>query len=267
MRRDPGLFVAAAVLVFMAVTAGMAGLGLLGAHHAELVAEPMQAPGRGLPLGSDALGRDLLARTVQAARVSLGAGLLGAALTLVVGTGLGLGAGLAPAAGRPRVDAGLVALADLFSAVPPFVTLLAVGLLLGGGTGTVGVAVAAAAWPVVFRSVRQESRRVRDAGYCRASEVMGASEGAIAREHVLPHLAPLLGTAFVLQLGWAIQAEALLGWLGLSHPELPSWGRMIAEAVAYLPRGLVLPLLTAAVPLTVTVLAAQLLADRLSARS
>lgn len=266
MRRDPGLFLAAALLVFAATTAGMAGLGLVGAHHAQLVADPHLPPGRGLPLGTDALGRDLLARSVQAARVSLGAGVVGATLTLLVGTALGLTAGLSAATGRPRLDAALVALADLFSAVPPFVVLLAVGLLLGGGTGTVGVAVATAAWPVVFRTVRQESRRIRDAGYCRASALMGASEASIASEHVLPNLAPLLGTTFVLQFGWTIQAEALLGWLGLSHPALPSWGRMIGEAVAYLPRGLVMPLLAAAVPLTVTVLAAQLVADRLSAR-
>jgi len=237
-----------------------AALGLVGAEHQAFVADPYAPPGEGLWLGADSLGRDLGARVIQGAQVSLLVGLGGALLTLGIGGLLGALAGLR-GGGLDRL---LVAVTDAVAAIPPLIALLGGALILGPGVTSVILVIGLSQWTGVFRSVRAEAARLRGADFVRAAQAMGAGFGHTLRVHLLPHLAPLLLTSAVLNFVHAIKVEAVLAYFGQSAQELPSWGSLLAECGSELARGIWWPLVGASVPLALLVLVAQVLADRLS---
>jgi peptide/nickel transport system permease protein len=153
------------------------------------------------------------------------------------------------------------ALADAVASIPAIIGLLALGLVLGGGFAIVPLTIALVQWPAIFRAVRAEARRLRDATFTRASEAMGASPWWILRHHIIPHLAPLLAASFATSFAWAVQAEAVLGFLGLSPSDWPSLGRLMGEGASELARGFVWPVAFAGGTLFVAVASAQVLAD------
>lgn len=251
--------VALAGLASFVVLAVSAKLGLVAGGYAAAVGPEYMAPGPGAWLGTDALGRDLLARAIQGTRVSLAVGGLGALGMVAIGAGLGALAGVR---GR-AVDRSLVAVADAFAAVPPLVVLLAAALVATPGVVAAALAIACTQWTGVFRSVRAEALRVRASDHDRASVAMGAGTWHRVRWHLGPQLRPVLRTAVVLAFVYAVKVEAVLAYFGASEPDLPSWGRMLAESGSELARGIWWPTLAASVPLALLVLCAQVLADEL----
>lgn len=252
--------VALAFVTIIVLVAILASSGVVGASHHLLDADPHLRPGGEHWLGTDALGRDVAARVIQGARVSIGAGVLAAVGTVGIGSTLGAIAGLRGG----TTDRMLVALADSVAAIPALVALLGIGIALGPGLGTIAFAIAATQWVSVFRAVRIESARLREADFIRAAEAMGAGTLHQLRVHIVPNLLPLLSTSFALVFTWSVKAEAVLGYLGLSSTELPSWGRIMAEGGSEMARGIWWPILGAALPLALLVLSVQVLADRLS---
>lgn len=246
-------------LLGFAVLAGGAALGLWAGGFEAAVGREYLSPGPGAWLGTDALGRDLLARTIQGARVSMLVG-GGAALGMVVIGGI-LG-GLAGLRGG-WTDRLLAGLCDAVAAIPPIVMLLGAALLLRPGLGTAIVAIAATQWHGVFRGVRAEALRMRAADHDRAARAMGAGILHRVRWHLWPRLRPVLITALVLGFVYAVKVEALLAYFGASAQTLPSWGRLLAETGSELARGIWWPTAAASVPLALLVLCAQVLADRL----
>lgn len=243
---------------FVVLAAG-AAIGLWAGGFEAAVGREHMSPEPGLWLGTDALGRDLLARTVQGARVSLTVG-GGAALGLVALGGL-LGAFAGLRGGWS--DRLLVGLCDALAAIPPVVTLLGAALLLRPGLVTAIVAIAVTQWHGVFRSVRAEALRMRAADHDRAARAMGAGTLHRISWHLLPRLRPLLVVSLVLSFVYAVKVEALLAYFGASAQALPSWGRLLAETGSELARGIWWPTAAASVPLALLVLCAQVLADRL----
>ncbi len=251
---------ALAGLVGFALVAVGAALGLYAGEYARAVGPEHLSPGPGAWLGTDALGRDLLARAVQGARVSLAVG-GGAALGIVaIGGLLGALAGLRGG----WTDRLLSGLTDAVAAVPPIVVLLGAALVLAPGVSTAIAAIALTQWAGVFRGVRAEALRLRAADHDRAAVAMGAGVVHRIRWHLLPRLRPLLSTALVLSFVYAVKVEALLAYFGASAQDLPSWGRLLAESGSELARGIWWPTAAASVPLALLVLCAQVLADRLS---
>jgi oligopeptide transport system permease protein len=250
---------ALAGLVGFAVLALGAALGLYAENFEQAVAREHLAPGPGAWLGTDALGRDLLARAIQGARVSLAVG-VGAALGLV-----GIGAGLGALAGLRGgwTDRLLSGLTDAVAAIPPIVTLLAAALVLSPGMPTAIAAIALTQWAGVFRSVRAEALRLRASDHQRAAVAMGADTWHTLRWHLPRRLRPLLVTSLVLAFVYAVKVEAVLAYFGASAQSLPSWGRLLAESGSELARGIWWPTAAASVPLALLVLCAQVLVDRL----
>ncbi len=253
-----GRLALAGLLAFGALALG-AALGLYARDYAGAVGPELLSPGPGAWLGTDALGRDLLARAIQGARVSLAVG-GGAALGIVALGGL-LGA-LAGLRGG-WTDRLLAGLTDAVAAVPPLVILLGAALLLAPGIDTAILAIALTQWSGVFRGVRAEALRLRASDYDRAALAMGAGVWHRLRWHLLPRLRPVLATALVLSFVHAVKVEALLAYFGASAQTLPSWGRLLAESGSELARGIWWPTAAASVPLALLVLCAQVLADRL----
>lgn len=187
-----------------------------------------RAPGPGHPFGTDQLSRDVLARVVTGARISLAVALLAVALSASLGALVGVISGYWGGA----IDAVLMRFVDGALAIPRlFILLLVLAvwervpiLALIGLIGATG-------WFATSRLVRGEVLRIREEGYVRAAEALGARRRRIIFRHLLPNaLGPLL-VAATLGVGDVILLEAGLSFLGLGiQPPTPSWGGMILDS-------------------------------------
>ena len=196
------------------------------------LAERWLPPGRGHPLGTDELGRDVLSRLLHAGRVSLAVGYAVGLLVAVAGTAVGALAGLYGGV----VDTVLMRAVDVLLAVPTLpVYLIVAGLLPGGGVGRVVLILAAVGWPSVARLVRGQVLALREEAFVEAARACGASGARVLVRHILPHTAGPVVVAATLAAGHAILSESALSYLGLGIvPPAASWGNMLHRAQDYL---------------------------------
>lgn len=210
-------------------------------------------------LGSDSLGRDVASRLLAAGRVSLGVGLLALLLALILGTGVGLLAGLGPR----WLDRILMALVDAFLAVPLLFLLLALAAFLRPSLGAVVLFLGASTWMGVARLVRGQTLQAREQPWFLAARALGVGPLRLALVHLLPHLATPLVQDATLRLGDLILLEAALSFLGFGvPPPAPSWGNMAAEGFEVWRLAWWLPILPG-LAVAATVLAFALVADGL----
>lgn len=190
---------------------------------------PLAPPSAAHPLGTDDLGRDMLAALAQGGRTSLAIGALAGSLALALGTAWGVGAAMAGG----LAEALVMRAADVAASLP----LLLLALLLAAAFGPDDVALAAlvglARAPLVARVARAEARAVLAAGYVRAARALGASGPVLLARHVLPNAAPAVCAMAAVVFGGAVLAEASLAFLGLGDPSVTSWGRLIAQGSAF----------------------------------
>jgi peptide/nickel transport system permease protein len=212
--------------------------------------------------GTDAFGRDILARLWLAARVSLGVGVAGAALAGAIGIVLGV-----VAAWRGgTTDRIVMATSDALLAIPRLVLLLVIAALWGPGLAMVVIVLALTGWMSVARLVRADVLGVRTLPFVEAAEAIGVPTRTLLARHILPNALGSARTAITLGIGNAMLLESGLSFLGLGvQPPTPSWGNMIAGGRDWL---LTAPWIALApgIALIVTVVASTLLGDALSGR-
>ena len=185
-------------------------------------------PGLGHPFGTDQLNRDVLARVVTGARVSLSVALLAVGLSVTIGAAVGLVSGYWGGV----VDAGLMRLVDGALAIPRlFILLLVLATMERVPLPALIVLIGATGWFATSRLVRAEVLRIREETYVRAAEALGARRRHIILRHLLPNtMGPLL-VAATLGVGDVILLEAGLSFLGLGvQPPTPSWGSMVLDS-------------------------------------
>ena len=185
-------------------------------------------PGLGHPFGTDQLSRDVLARVVAGARISLSVALLAVALSATIGAAVGLIAGY----WGGMVDAALMRFVDGALAIPRlFILLLTLAVWERIPVAALVLLIGASGWFGTSRLVRGEVLRLREESYVRAAEALGARRRHIIFRHLLPNaLGPLL-VASTLGVGDVILLEAGLSFLGLGvQPPTPSWGGMILDS-------------------------------------
>ena len=212
--------------------------------------------------GTDELGRDVLARTLHGARVSVAAGLLASALALFLGAGLGAVAGWAGGA----ADRGVLFLVNVVQALPALVLVVTAASFLPPSFLVAAVLIALTGWTDMARIVRAEAKKIREAPFVDAARAAGASAPRLVLVHVLPHALPPAVALLPYVLGAAVLTEAALSFLGLGAPPPDaSWGRALAEARNLLP-GAWWCVLPPAAALFLLVLSARRLGDAAASR-
>jgi peptide/nickel transport system permease protein len=192
-------------------------------------AHALAAPGLQHWLGTDSFGRDVWARIIHGARISLAVGIGSTALGGFFGVIIGLASGYLSG----WVDLVFQRVTDILQALPLLVLALVMTAALGPSLPNVIIAIAIPLVPIVARVIRANTLALRELPFIEAAKSIGMSETRIALRHVLPNtLAPLIVLATA-QLGSTILTEASLSFLGLGIPEpYPSWGRMLSESAA-----------------------------------
>ena len=232
-RTVPGVIGTAILLIL--VLAAIFADQLAPTPNAQQLLQRLEAPSwaggeHGYFLGTDGLGRDILARMIHGARVSLMVGLLGVALSGGIGITLGLVAGYF---GR-RWDRIIMRVADVQQAIPALVLAVAVAAVLRPTVLNLIAILAITTWFTFTRVVRAEVLALREMLFVEAARVIGANGGRIIVRHILPNAAASIIVIATLMVGNLILFEASLSFLGVGVPvTTPTWGRMVFDGIEY----------------------------------
>ena len=186
---------------------------------------------RDYPLGTDQLGRDLLARVLHGARLALFIGTCTVLVTAVGGGVLGLLAGFL----ERWPSAVLMRLADVQLSFPFILLALTINAIVGLGLRNIILSLSAAGWVVYARVVRGEVLSVKQRDFVQAASALGAGRARLLLRHVLPNVAPSIIVVASLQFSQSIVAEAAISFLGFGvQPPTPAWGSMLSESRDFL---------------------------------
>ena len=190
------------------------------------LANQLQPPSASHWLGTDLQGRDVWARLVYGARISLSVGFLSQGIALAIGLTLGLISGFY----GKWVDETVMRLANVTLAFPSLLLLIALAAAFEPSLGTVLVTIGVVGWAGMARIVRGQVLVVRQLEYVQAARALGERDAVIIARHLLPNVIAPVVIAATLGIAGAIMAEAALSFLGLGvQPPTPSWGSMIAD--------------------------------------
>jgi len=195
-------------------------------------ASGLRPPGTpGHPLGTDQLGRDLLARVLHGARLALFIGVCTVVVTAVAGGLLGLVAGFV----ERWPSTVLMRIADVQLSFPFILLALTINAIVGLGLRNIILSLSAAGWVVYARVVRGEVLAVKQRDDVHAAAALGVGRARLLFRHVLPNVAPSIVVVASLQFSQFIVAEAAISFLGFGvQPPTPAWGSMLSESRDFL---------------------------------
>jgi peptide/nickel transport system permease protein len=219
-------------IVLVAALAALLGPSLTRYDpSAQTLAQRLEPPSRSHPFGLDELGRDILARLLWGARISLFVGVAVVSVSSVVGMALGSIAGYFGGA----VDDLISRAIDILMAFPGILLAIALVAVLGPSLTNVILALCVIGWVGYARLVRGQALRARELEYVQAARALGAGSARIVLKHVLPTAFPSVIVQATLGMAGAIIAEASLSFLGLGvQPPTPSWGTMLDAGRSHL---------------------------------
>lgn len=220
------------VIVAIAILAAIAGPALTPYDSAsQELARRLEPPSLAHPLGLDELGRDILARLLQGARISLLVGTAVVSVSSAAGMLFGSIAGYFGGA----VDNLISRVIDVLMAFPGILLAIALVAVLGPSLVNVVIALSVIGWVGYARLVRGQALRAREFEFVQAARAAGASPARIVLRHILPTAIPAVVVQATLGMAGAIIAEAALSFLGLGvQPPTPSWGTMLDAGRAHL---------------------------------
>lgn len=197
----------------------------------EMVWMPFSPPGQeGFLLGTDYLGRDLLAMIINGAKVSLMIGLSAAIMTVFIGVTVGALAGFY----QGIVEEVLMRITEFFQVLPTLLFSMVLVALFGASMPMITFAIGIVSWTAVARITRSEFLRIRELEYVMASRASGASNLKLMFGVILPNALPPIIVQSALMVGSAILFEAGLSFLGLTDPNVVSWGQIIGSNRQYI---------------------------------
>jgi peptide/nickel transport system permease protein len=228
---------------FRRYRSGLVGLAVLGlfilvAVLAPLLADPssikvteatggvLEPPSLEYPLGTDDAGRSVLALTIWGTRISLFVGLLATAISMVIGTLMGLTSGYFE--GWPaRI---LSRITEWFLVIPFLPLAIVLAAVLGRSLLNIAVVIGVTSWPATALLIRSQTLSIKERPYLERARVLGAGRWHQIRGHVLPNVMPMVFANTTLTVAIAILTETTLSFLGLGDPTRVSWGSMLEDA-------------------------------------
>jgi peptide/nickel transport system permease protein len=254
VRRSIGAFCVGAVVLF-----ALLGPWLIDADPLrQNLRATLRPPSADYLLGTDHLGRSVLARLAHAARLSVAFGAASAASAAILGAGIGLVAALRGG----LLDRAAGALCDATMALPGLLIVLILAAFAPGAFWPLYLGIALALWVEFFRLVRTVARSRLTAPDVEAAHLLGFGDLHVVKRHLLPDLLPALGALFAFGFGASVVAVSTLSFIGVGlRPPTPEWGNMMTELLPHYDQAPV-QLLAPAALLFATVLGLQLLAGR-----
>ena len=221
--RRNGAAVAGLAMLVVVLLAAIFGPLVYPTDPFDMVGRPSSPPSARFMLGTDVSGRDMLAGLLHGARVSLLIGILASLGATLFGLIVGAIAGYY---GR-AVDTILMRCTDFFLTIPSFILAIVIIAIFRPSVATVTLAIAAVSWPQVARLARAEFIAHRDREYVLACRALGMSDFEIITRQILPNALPSLLVVSSLLVATSILTESGLSFLGLSDPNVISWGYMV----------------------------------------
>jgi peptide/nickel transport system permease protein len=258
--RSPSGVVGAGLLVLLILVA-LSANWLAPGDPLDMVAQPLLWPGQDMqfPLGTDSLGRNVLAQLIHGARISL---LVGFAAVLV-SLGVGIVVGMLGGYFGGWIDRSLLQVTELFQTIPTFLLVVVVVAIGHPSASIIAGAIGIASWPSIARLVRAEFRSLREADFVMAARSVGHSNSWIIFREILPNALPSVIVTTSVMVASAILIESALSFLGLGDPNVVSWGSMIGAGREMLRTAWFLTALPGAM-LVLTVLSLNLIGDTLN---
>lgn len=228
--RNHAAVVALIVLVAICLVA-IFGPWLYPTDPFEMVWAPFSPPGEsGFLLGTDYLGRDLLSMIINGARVSLLIGLAAALVSIFIGVTVGALAGFYGG----WVEEVLMRITEFFQVLPTLLFSMVLVALFGASLPMITFAIGVVSWTAVARITRAEFLRIRELEFVMASRASGVKNAQLMFEVILPNALPPIIVQSALMVGSAILFEAGLSFLGLTDPNVVSWGQIIGSNRQYI---------------------------------
>ncbi|MDD9909224.1 MAG: ABC transporter permease [Ahrensia sp.] len=223
--------VAGLIVLLIIIIAAIVGPFLYPTDPFAMVWAPFTPPAQeGYLLGTDYLGRDLVAMLIHGARVSIVIGLSAALITVFIGVTIGALAGFF----RGWVEEVLMRFTEFFQVLPTLLFSMVIVALFGASLPMITLAIGLVSWPAVARITRSEFLRIRELEYVTASRASGTSNMKLIFGVILPNAAPPIIVQAALMVGTAILFEAGLSFLGLTDPNVVSWGQIIGSNRQYI---------------------------------
>ncbi|MDG1235078.1 MAG: ABC transporter permease [Amylibacter sp.] len=215
------------IIIFTAIF----GPAIYGVDPFEMVWAPFSPPGvDGYILGTDYLGRDLMAGIINGARVSIIIGLSAAFMSIVIGVSVGALAGFY----RGWIEEVLMRITEFFQVLPTLLFAMVIVALFGASLPMITFAIGIVSWTAVARITRSEFLRIRELEFVMASRSSGTRPLRIIFSVILPNALPPIIVQSALMVGSAILFEAGLSFLGLTDPNVVSWGQIIGSNRQYI---------------------------------
>jgi peptide/nickel transport system permease protein len=258
LRRNPRLFIGGTILVILITIAVIAPLLPLPNPERGRAVSAYQPPSAEHWLGTDATGRDVLARVIYGARISLSVGLIAVLIGGIVGGGLGLLAGWRGG----WFDTLVMRFVDGLLAFPTLLLAISITAALGPRLENAMIAIGVINIPVFARLARGQTLQAKKREYIEAAQAIGIKPSRILRAHILPNILNPLVIQASLSLAAAILAEASLSFLGLgAQPPTPTWGADINTGRAWLSKNYWWMVIGPGMAIMLTVYAFNLLGD------
>lgn len=211
------------VIVLSFVTVAIAAPWIAPYDPFAFVGDPFLKPSPSHILGTDQVGRDIFSRVIYGTRISLLVGLLASAMTIGLGTVIGLVSGYLGGS----VDNLLMRVTDLFIILPALPLMLIMASILGKGIMNIIIVISVIGWTATARMVRSQTLSLKERPFTEASRAIGSTDLHTIGRHIVPNVFPLVFANGMIAIVDAILSEAGLSFLGFGDPSSPSWGMVL----------------------------------------
>jgi peptide/nickel transport system permease protein len=211
------------VIVLSFVIVAVAAAWIAPYNPFSFVGDPFLEPSSTHIFGTDQVGRDIFSRVVYGTRISLLVGLVASAMTVGLGTFMGLVSGYLGG----KIDNVLMRITDLFIILPALPLMLIMAAILGKGIQNIIIVITVVGWTATARMVRSQTMSLKERPFTEASRAIGSSDLHTIARHIVPNVFPLVFANGMIAIVDAILSEAGLSFLGFGDPSLPSWGMVL----------------------------------------